>query len=344
MTGNYLKGTIEALQGRSRVMAGAVVAVALMAGGGWWAVDRLGQLPDDAAFRIGEKVVTQNDLDDRIHVIEALYGVQRPDGGDDADTFQRDAAKSMVVSMLLEEQAKDHDIVISDKAAQDALQKAIDDQALGRAAFVDFLADSGVSENDVLDEIKRQMATARLVEEVTADVEDSTTAQTRAYYEDNRSQMATAEGRRLRNIVVATRSDADRVAREAQSGKPFAQLAALWSRDASTKDKGGDLGVVTAAQLEKDYAEAAFSATPGTVFGPVKTEHGWNIGQVVKVIPGRPLAFEDISKQLEVELKNKALLNSWRSWLADQLKDADVEYANDYKPANPDEAPSELPE
>jgi peptidyl-prolyl cis-trans isomerase C len=333
----------EALQGRSRMMAVGVVAVAVVASGGWWMADRMADLPEDAAFRIDDTVVSRDDLEDRIHVIEALYGVERPDG-DGADDFRRDAAKSMVVSMLLEREAEDHDIVISDKAAQDALQKAIDDQTLGRDAFVDFLAETGVSEDDVLDEIKRQMATARLVEEVTADVDDTTTAEARAYYDDNQDDMATAESRRLRNIVVSTKTDAERVVRQAAAGTAFPRLAETWSRDGSTRDKGGDLGLVTAAQLESGYAEAAFSVDSGSVFGPVETEHGWNVGQVVKVVPGRPLAFDDLRKQLLVDLHNKELLESWRGWLADRLDDADVEYADDYRPADPDEAPSELPE
>jgi peptidyl-prolyl cis-trans isomerase C len=75
----------------------------------------------------------------------------------------------------------------------------------------------------------------------------------------------------------------------------------------------------------------------------VRTRFGWNVGIVVDVMSSTPLSFTQVEKQLRVELQNKRLLERWRSWLADELADADVEYADDYRPDDPDAPPSELP-
>lgn len=321
-----------------------IVGLAVVAAGvGLAAMDRSDALPDNAVLRIGDDVVSEQELDDRLAVLEALYGVERPQGAQ-ADDFQRDAAKSIAVSMILDQAAEEHDVDVSDQEAQAALARAIDAQVTDRAGFVDFLAQSGLAEADVLDEIRLQLETTRLVEAVTGDVGEVTPSEVRAYYEENQDRMVTPERRELRNIVVSTRIDAQRVLRSARRRESFASLAATWSRDIGTRDMGGRLGILAAEELEPAYAEAAFAARSGAVFGPVETQHGWNVGQVVSVLRSRHLSFTDVEQRLTEDLQAKRLLDAWRDWLGDALRDADVEYADDYRPDDPDAPPADLPE
>jgi peptidyl-prolyl cis-trans isomerase C len=332
-----------ALQKVTRFVAVVLGLVAVVAASGI-AYAQMTDLPEDAVLRFDDRVVTQAQLEDRVDVLGALYGVQRPDGAT-GDQFDRDAAKSMAVSLVLEKEAADRDIEIADKAAQDQLDQLIEDQLTGgRDAFVDFLSVQGISEQDVLDEIKRQLATSRLVEEVTADVPSVSDDDVTAAFEDNGDRMQTPEARRLVNIVVESRTDADRVARLARAGGDFASLAATWSRDGSTRDKGGDLGFVTADQLDPAYAEAAFVAPLQTVFGPVQTQFGWNVGKVVGVRKSQPLTFDQVEGELRAELQNRARLDVWRDYLGDLLEAADVEYAAHYLPEDPGAPPADLPE
>lgn len=327
---------------RGRAVAG-LVAVALIGGGVAATVVRADALPDDAAFRYGDRVVTTDQLDDRVEVLGALYGVQRPEDDAKGDDFDRDAAKSMVVSLVLADAAAERDIVISDKEAQTELDKLVDQQLTGgRDAFVDFLSTSGISERDVLDEIRAQLATSRLVAEVTADVPDATKAEARATYDEHADEMVTPEGRRLVNVVVETRADADRVARLARRSGRLGLLAATWSLDGSTRDSGGQLGLVTRDQLEDAYADAAFGAVKGAVFGPVRTSHGWNVGQVTEVVAARPVGYADVEDELVQRLTAEDRLEVWRDFLAEQLADADVEYADAYLPDDPDAPPAEV--
>ncbi|WP_182379479.1 peptidyl-prolyl cis-trans isomerase [Nocardioides sp. WS12] len=325
---------------RGRLVAGILV-VALAGAGVAFGVTRADDLPEDAAFRYGDRVVTTTQLDDRLEVLEALYGVKRPDDADKKDDFNRDSAKSMVVSLVLADAAAKRDIVISDKEAQTELDKLIDQQLTGgRDAFVEFLSTSGISERDVLDEIRAQLATSRLVDEVTADVPEATEAEAQKKYDDNEGDMVTPEGRQLVNVVVETRADADRVARLAGKSGKLSTLAATWSLDGSTKDDGGRLGLVTADQLEDGYGKIAFSAAAGEIFGPVKTSYGWNVGQVVEVVKARPVSFTDVKAEIIDRLSAEARLKVWRDFLAKELKGADVEYADGYLPDDPTAPPA----
>ncbi|MFC7501322.1 peptidyl-prolyl cis-trans isomerase [Nocardioides sp. GCM10030258] len=325
---------------RGRLVTG-VLAIALAGGGIAFGVAQADDLPEGAAFRYGDRVVTTTQLDDRLEVLEALYGVKRPDDASRTDDFNRDSAKSMVVSLVLADAAAKRDIVISDKEAQTELDKLIDQQLTGgRDAFVEFLSTSGISERDVLDEIRAQLATSRLVDEVTADVPEATEAEAQKKYDDNEGDMVTPEGRQLVNVVVETRADADRVARLARKSGKLGPLAATWSLDGSTKDDGGRLGLVTADQLEDGYGKIAFSAAVGEIFGPVRTSYGWNVGQVAEVVKARPVSFEDVKGEIVQRLSAEASLKVWRDFLAEELKGADVEYADGYLPDDPASPPA----
>ncbi|MFI5627009.1 peptidyl-prolyl cis-trans isomerase [Nocardioides sp. NPDC051685] len=328
-------------ENRRRAIAVGLVLLAI-AGVAVGVVVHSRQLPDDAAFRFGDQIVTRDELDDRVEVLEALYGVRRPEGGRSVDRFDRDAAKSMAVSLVLASEAAERDIVVSDKEAQTELDKLIEQQLTGgRDAFVDFLSTAGISEKDVLDEIRAQVATSRLITDVTADVRPATSEEAQRTYDEHRTEMVTPEGRSLINVVVETQADADKVASAARRTGRLDQLAATWSLDGSTRNDGGRLGVVTAQQLEKGYADAAFAAPKGEVFGPVQTTYGWNVGQVVNIVSSKPVGFDDVRKEIEERLTAEKKLKVWRDYLKKALKNAEVEYADDLRPANPTAPPED---
>lgn len=300
-------------------------------------------LPEGAALRVGDTVVTEQQYRERVHVLEALYGLKSPSEGSKSSQFEKDAAKSIVVSMILDHAARERGVHIADKQVRDVLTEIISRHPGGHDAFTEFLGSNGISERDVMDEVRRQLATSRLFDKVTAAAGAVSDADVRREYERNRDRMTVPEQRRLRNIVVRSREDADTVVAKARAGTDFATLARIASLDGSTKNQGGDLGYVTENQLAPGFAKAAFAAPRGSVFGPVRARFGWNVGQVVAIKPGRPLSFDQVKERLEVELRNKRQLDIWRNWLASQIEAADVQYADRYRPADPDAPPMSAP-
>ncbi|AIJ21309.1 peptidylprolyl isomerase [Amycolatopsis methanolica] len=326
-----------------RAVVPIIVAVMLAAGaqlGVAWAT----ALPANAVLRTGNTVITKDDFQRRTHVLEALYGIEVPPAGKQLDTFNKDVAKSIAVSLILDDAARRSGIVIADKNASDALQDLIDKQLPGgRQAFDGFLATARISEPDVLDEVKRQLATNKLFDQLAAQTPPVTDADTRAAFDQRRDQLAVPERRQLRNIVVASQADADQVLVQAQSGADFGLLASASSLDQSSKDKGGDIGTLSSDQLDQTFAKAAFAAPVGAFFGPVQTGFGWNVGQVVNIEPGNKLSYDEASPQLKGQLDEERKLGVWQSWLGEQIEGAHVEYADAYRPDNPDAPPAFAP-
>jgi len=327
----------------ARVIVG-IVALVVVAAGVVYLVQRADRLPSDVALQIGDQTISKTEYSRRVAVLEALYGLQKPESGSALDKFKRDAAKSIAVSTILDRAALDHDIVIADKLSEDTLTKFIDQQlADGEDGFVQFLASNGLSRSDVLDEVKRQLATAQLFSVITKNVQPVTDAEVESEYLRRKAEMVSAEKRHLLNIVVRTEVDADSVLTQLKSGASFKTVAAQYSLDASTNKAGGDLGTLTADQLDATFAKAAFGVSNGAFFGPVKSRFGWNVGKVVGVVPGSPLTLNQVRTEFRASLDNERQLSAWRTWLSSQIKEADVRYADEYRPENPDAAPSTSP-
>ncbi len=67
-----------------------------------------------------------------------------------------------------------------------------------------------------------------------------------------------------------------------KSGKDFAKMAKLYSLDAASAVKGGDLGWVTADELVPPFAEAMNALPLHVVSKPVKSPFGWHLIEVLE--------------------------------------------------------------
>ncbi len=143
---------------------------------------------------------------------------------------------------------------------------------------------------------------------------DEATLRTR--YQEQAAKFSAAEQREVSHILVQVAgdaSDADKKAAEARAtklaaearapGADFAALAQANSDDAGSKDKGGDLGLMTKGGLPGAFEDAAFAMQAGEVRGPVKSDFGWHVIKIGEVLTGSQRPFEEVRVQLEAELQ-----------------------------------------
>jgi peptidyl-prolyl cis-trans isomerase C len=330
---------------RSWIVIGVVLLVGLGAGG--WGLSRVlgdAALGEGTALRVGSTTITEDELTTRADTLRALYGITDPGGSQSAD-FRRDMAAALALSLVLDEAAVAMDVSVSERDARQTLSGMVEQQ-LGtaatdpQAAFTDLLAEFGVTEDRVLEEVARQQSVSLLFDRVTADVvADVDAADAQALYDEDPAAFGAPESRGVRNIVVASLPEARRLLTQLRGGADFAALATRRSLDSSTREAGGSLGQVYADQLDPAYAKAAFSVGVKEVFGPVQSEYGWNVGYVQRIIPAKRPDYDQVADQALQVAQSEAALGAWREWLLEQLQGADVEYADDYRPDDPDQLP-----
>lgn len=103
----------------------------------------------------------------------------------------------------------------------------------------------------------------------------------------------------VRNILLGNEAEARRVAREAQTGADFANLAKLYSKDEATRDLGGTLGYVSEKSeipgLGRNdvFAQKVLSMRPGDV-DVIQTQKGWHVVKVEKREGGDLLSLDQV--------------------------------------------------
>jgi peptidyl-prolyl cis-trans isomerase C len=327
--------------GRVRLIAAIAAIVVVLGAIAQIVVHEVTTLPADAALRVDGRTVSEADFRQRIDLLAGLYGAQPPTDPAGRDRFGRDAAQAVAASMVLDDVATTQNVVVPDTVAQDALNKIIQQKfPQGRPSFDQALANLKVSEGDVLAEIKRQLTTARLFDQVTAPAPPVTDADVNAAYEQRKAQFVVPEKRHLRNIVIPDQATAQQVMAQLQAGADFAAVATASSADKSTSQAGGDLGALAKDQMEPAIANAAFGTPAGALYGPVQGQHGWNLGQVLEVAPAQQLTLDQVRDQVRGQLDDERRLALWRPWLSEQIRSADITYAERYRPADPDALPA----
>ena len=89
--------------------------------------------------------------------------------------------------------------------------------------------------------------------------------------------MATA---RARHILVTTEEACSDLKSQIDNGSDFAALAREHSQCPSGK-QGGDLGEFSPGQMVKEFDEVVFAADVGKTHGPVQTQFGYHLIEIV---------------------------------------------------------------
>ena len=127
----------------------------------------------------------------------------------------------------------------------------------------------------------------------------------RRYYESQFGGMRAEEEVRARHILVDSKDKAREVYEKLVHGSDFAQLAREYSKDAGTRDQGGDLGFFTRGQMVPPFEEAAFSLKKGEMSEPFQTQFGWHIVKVDERRQRAAPSFEDMRQRVVAALIHK---------------------------------------
>jgi peptidyl-prolyl cis-trans isomerase C len=127
-------------------------------------------------------------------------------------------------------------------------------------------------------------------------------AELRAFYDQNRTQLVTPARVKARHIVVKTRAEAQSVRERLAGGADFATVAAEVSLEASTRDKGGDLGWVPRGVMTRPFEDAIFALAAGQISEPIETPYGVHIVKIEEVQEPALPAFELVRDDIRIRI------------------------------------------
>jgi parvulin-like peptidyl-prolyl isomerase len=310
----------------------ALVAVGLAGCGG----DE--EVPADAVAVVDGQQIARSDYEALLSQAKKSYKNQKREfpaaGSQEFQTLRNQAVQFLVQREQFEQEASDMDVDVTDKQI-DARLEQIQKQYFGgdKKKYEKQLKEQGLSEKQVRNDIRAQIISEKIFEQVTKDVK-VTDADITAYYAKNKAQYSQPESRDVRHILVKTKKQADELYAQLQGGADFAALAKKYSEDTGSKANGGKL-TISQGQTVAPFDKVAFELEKNEISKPVKTEFGYHIIQplsdekAAKVTPLKDVK-ESIRQQLGQTKKNEAM-TKWVDELKKDYKDK-VSYAAGFSP------------
>ncbi len=154
-------------------------------------------------------------------------------------------------------------------------------------------------------------------------------ASIRRMYEEQSKLVARGDEVRARHILVEEKADAEALLKQIKEGADFADLATEHSIDEGSAERGGDLGYFTQDMLNGRFTRPIFASEKGEFIGPVKSEFGWHIAEVLDRRPAMQPSFET----LQPKIANFMTFDAIQDLLTELREGAEVNVADEIAPA-----------
>lgn len=143
----------------------------------------------------------------------------------------------------------------------------------------------------------------------------------RRMYDEQAKLAARGDEVRARHILVEEKAKADELLKKLEAGGDFAELAIEHSLDQGSATNGGDLGYFTQDMLNERFTKPVFNTGKGERLGPIKSEFGWHIAEVMDRRPAAQPSFESLRPQIA----NFMTFNAIQELLTELRDSAEVE-------------------
>ncbi len=248
------------------------------------------KLVESVAAVVGNEVIYLSDIENTVTDIRRS-GDKTPE-----DQLRCRVLRELLISKLFMDQSRIDSITVSDDVVDGDLNMRMNDAI--RTAGSEEALESYFKKSML--EIRRDMKKMLLEQEIVREVQNKiaedvtvTPAAMRKFYASlpKDSIPVIPAKYQLSIIQIDPPSNEENKAEARQklldirsqilAGKSFYALAAMYSEDPESAKNGGEIGYRVRGELEKPYADAAFSLTKNTVSKIVETKYGFHIIQLI---------------------------------------------------------------
>jgi parvulin-like peptidyl-prolyl isomerase len=264
---------------------------------------RAGEIINRILVHVNSRIITQSQFDARFE--QTMREAGPPPNATKGEEMKRSVMEELVNEALLEDRAKELDLVTSDAEIEDQVKRLKEQNNVTTDAdFSKALAQSGLTIDRLRDQLRHTVTLQRVVgREVNSKVDLSDDA-LRILYEREKETWRVPERAHLAEILVSNGDDSARAARRAKEASDLIKGGAKFDAvvkdysDGATKSRGGDLGFVAKGELTAEIDKAVFSLPVGSVSDPIGTKFGWHLVKVIDKVPVSYKPFAEVKAEL----------------------------------------------
>lgn len=313
-SGFFSKRNVAILLGA--VLVVGVVLIAVIQGLGH------DDVPSDGVAVVDGNEITQADFDTAFQQASSQAGLPTPPApGDDQYEQVRDQALTTLLdSAWIEGEGERQGVEVTDKEVDDTFNQLKSQNFKTENEYQQFLQQSGLTQEDIDERVRLQVISQKIQEQITNDTPEVSDDEAREFYDANKSQFEQPESRDIRVIVNKDPAQVQQAVTQLQadnSPENWKKVAAQFSTDPTSKDKGGVRSGVTPDQFEDPLNTDIFDASQGQVEGPVETSVSNYAFQVDTITPGGETPYDEAADQIKQQLQQQAQQEQFASFLAD---------------------------
>ena len=248
-------------------------------------------LVESVAAIVGNEVIYLSDLENQVSDY-IRNGNKTP-----ADELTCKVFQDMLISKLFMDQARIDSINVTDDAVEGDLNMRMNDAIRTAGSEEALMTYFKKSMLEIRRDIKKTLLEQQVVGEVQSKISKNITitpAALKKFYNSlPKDSLPVVPAKYALSIIQIDLPDNEDNKAEARqklldirsqilAGKSFSVLARLYSEDTESAKNGGEIGFMVRGELEKPYAEAAFSLTKNTVSKIVESKFGFHIIQLIE--------------------------------------------------------------
>lgn len=238
--------------------------------------------------KIGDKVITAEDLESAINSLEPLQKQQ----------FDNEEGRKRILA----------DMINQELFYLDAIENKLDQE------------ENFIKEMEL---IKANMVKQYAVNKVLAEIKIEDDEKIK-FFEENREQFVNPETASAKHILVDNEDLAKEIEEKINKKEISFEDAAVEYSNCPSNMNGGDLGNFGRGQMVPEFEEAVFSLPVGKVSSPVKTQFGYHLILVTDRTEESQCEYEDVKSEVENSLifkkQNEAFIAKLEV-LTDKYKD-----------------------
>jgi peptidyl-prolyl cis-trans isomerase SurA len=297
------------------------------------------EVVDRIVALVNNDIILQSDLEKALQPLRQSMkrqGLSEAQQGIYLADQKRVVLDQLVNEKLTDEQVERLNIAVGEAEISETIERIKAVNRMSDEQLRHMLEMDGLTYEKYREEIKGQLLRQKLVNWEVRSKIVITEADVKAYYEKNSDRYQGKTQYHLRHILLKIDRDAAQSERQRamqlmqqiherlRAGESFSQLAVVYSQ-ASSAEKGGDLGIFESRLLAQPIREALEELEKGQYTKILDTEFGLQIFYVEDVIHtgGKPL--DEVRKEIEEKLYTDVVNQKFQGWLKQLRQQAHIE-------------------
>lgn len=229
----------------------------------------------------------------------------------------------LIDKTLTQQEAKRYQISVSDAELDRSVENVMKNKSLSPAEFSRALEQDGITLEEYRENIKEQILQSKIINNAVKSKVIISDTDIKEFYQANQEKYSGQKKYHLRNILMDTEDEADKIKSELDKKKDFITLAKDYSTASNASD-GGDLGLFDISNFSENLKESISKLNKGDYTDVIKTPQGFQIFYIEDIVFEGGKTYEQAFDEIHGELYREQVEKKFESWLESLKKKATI--------------------